>query len=150
MGIRWGHADIVVRDMDAMAAFYNRLGVPIAMPPPEWAPHHRNSGGQDGWDVDLDSQQFAAVWNEGWPGGPGIVLVFRVDSREEVDDIYRDLTDAGYASQQPPYDAFWGSRFAVISDPDGHAVGLMSAPEEAYKAAPPTPPFDVQGTSDRG
>jgi uncharacterized glyoxalase superfamily protein PhnB len=28
--------------------------------------------------------------------------------------------------QQPPYDAFWGARYAVVSDPDGNAVGIMS------------------------
>jgi len=143
MGVRWGHADIIVGDMEAMAAFYNRLGVPIATPPAEWAPHHRNSGSQEGWDVDLDSQQFAAIWNKGWPGGPGVILVFRVDTRDEVDRIFGDLTAAGHAPQQPPYDAFWGSRFAVITDPDGNAVGVMSAPDEAYKTAPPPPPFDA-------
>lgn len=132
--------NIVVRDMDAMAEFYGRLGLDIQSGAAEWAPHHRNSGGSDGIDFDLDSQEFAAVWNQGWPGGPGIVLGFRVPDRESVDRLFEELTAAGYASQQKPYDAFWGSRYAVVSDPDGNAVGLMSPPEDEPRIPPPPPP----------
>src|SRR5690606_29192407 len=35
--------NIVVRDMEAMAAFYGHLGVELRDSPPGWAPHHRNS-----------------------------------------------------------------------------------------------------------
>src|SRR5262245_19103283 len=91
--------NIVVRDMDAMAAFYRRLGIDLETGPPEWAPHHRNSHGDDGIDIDLDSQQFAAVWNQGWPGGPGVVLGFRVLDRESVDRLFDELTVAGCAAQ---------------------------------------------------
>ena len=38
-----------------------------------------------------------------------------------VDVAYGDLTEAGYAGQQPPFDAFWGARYAVVTDPDGNA-----------------------------
>ena len=52
---------------------------------------------------------------------------------------YADLTGAGYAGQQPPYDAFWGARYAVVEDPDGNPVGLMSPLDPAYRSAPPEP-----------
>jgi len=132
--------NIVVRDMDAMAEFYGRLGVDIQTGPAEWAPHHRNSQSDDGIGIDLDSQQFAAVWNQGWPGGPGIVLGFRVPDRGSVDRLFDELTAAGYAGQQPPYDAFWGPRYAVVSDPDGNAVGLMSPPDDDRRSEGPPPP----------
>ena len=136
--------NIVVRNMDAMAEFYRRLGVDVRVDvqsaAPEWAPHHRNNASSDGIDLDLDSQQFAAVWNQGWPGGPGIVLGFRLPDRESVDRLFDDLTAAGYTSQQEPYDAFWGSRYAVIADPDGNAVGLISPPEDDRRTPPPPPP----------
>lgn len=74
-------------------------------------------GSSEGIDIDLDSDEFAAVWNEGWAGGGGVVLGSRVDSRDEVDRLYEDLTAAGYTGQQVPYDAFWGSRYAVVADP---------------------------------
>lgn len=134
--------NLVVRDMEAMAAFYRRLGVQIDTPPPKWAPHHRNNGGEGGFDFDLDSSQFARVWNSGWPGGAGVVLGFRVDTREDVDRLFAELMSAGYRGQQEPYDAFWGARYAVVTDPDGNAVGLMSHPDPARRTAPPSPPFD--------
>jgi len=39
----------------------------------------------------------------------------------------RDLVEHGAVGQQPPWDAFWGARYAVVEDPDGNAVGIMSA-----------------------
>ncbi len=124
-----------------MAEFYERLGVSIQTGTAEWAPHHRSSDTVDGVDLDLDSEQFTAVWNEGWPGGGGVVLGFRADTREEVDRVYQDLTAAGYTGQQPPYDAFWGARYAIVADPDGNAVGLMSPAEADRRTPPPSPPF---------
>jgi catechol 2,3-dioxygenase-like lactoylglutathione lyase family enzyme len=86
--------NIVVRDMDAMAEFYQRLGVDLQDGQPEWSPHHRNNARGDGVDFDLDSQEFASVWNEGWPGGPGIVLGFRLPDRRAVDRVFAELTAA--------------------------------------------------------
>jgi catechol 2,3-dioxygenase-like lactoylglutathione lyase family enzyme len=140
MSVRLDQVNLVVRDMEAMASFYNRLGLNIATPPAEWASHHRNNAGADGVDFDLNSETFAKTWNGGWAGGPGVVLGFRVDSREEVDRICSDLSARGYRVQQPPYDAFWGSRYAVLADPDGNAVGLLSEPDPAHRTAPPAPP----------
>jgi uncharacterized glyoxalase superfamily protein PhnB len=140
MAVKLDQVNIVVRDMEAMSEFYERLGIAIQGTPPQWAAHHRNTTTVDGIDIDLDSEEFAAVWNEGWPGGTGVVLSFRVDSREDVDRLYRDLNAAGYTGQQVPYDAFWGSRYAVVADPDGNSVGLMSPPDDAWRSAPPPPP----------
>jgi predicted enzyme related to lactoylglutathione lyase len=133
--------NLVVRDMDAMMAFYERLGVEIAPTPPPWDRHHRNVSTPDGLDFDLDSSGFAAQWNQGWPAGQtGPVMGFGLASREAVDATYADLTAAGYAGQQPPCDAFWGARYAVVSDPEGNAVGLMSPIDPARKSEGPTPP----------
>ena len=134
--------NIVVRDMEAMADFYRRVGVDIRPGPAEWAPHHRSAASDEAIDLDLDSQEFAAVWNRGWPGGSGIVLGFRTPDRESVDQLFAELTAAGAIAQQEPYDASWGSRFAVVTDPDGNSVGLMSAPEPDRRTPGPTPPFD--------
>jgi len=133
--------NLVVRDMDAMLEFYRRLGLDIADTPAEWAPHHRPLPSQDGIDFDLDSSTFATQWNQGWPAGAnGAVLGFKVESRESVDALYEELTGAGYQGQQPPYDAFWGARYAVVADPDGNSVGIMSPsdPERRSDATPPT------------
>ena len=130
--------NMVVRDMDAAVAFYRRLGLEIPDYTPEWDAHHRSAAVGAGLDFDLDSVVFTRQWDEGWSGrknGAGCVVVFKVEAREEVDEIYSDLIGAGYKGQQAPYDAFWGARFAVIEDPDGNAVGLMSPPDPGLRSA---------------
>ena len=133
--------NIVVKDMEAMTAFYQRLGVELPTIPEEWAewaPHHQSAEPQAGLHLDFDSSAFASQWNRGWPDGrTGVVLVFRVSSREAVDELCDELTATGYGCEQPPYDAFWGARFAVVSDPDGNSVGLMSPLEPSMRADPP-------------
>jgi catechol 2,3-dioxygenase-like lactoylglutathione lyase family enzyme len=135
--------NMVVRDMEAASAFYTRLGLDLSDRTPEWHKHHRSADMDDkGLDFDLDSVVFARQWNEGWSGrknGAGCVVIFRTATREEVDEIHAELAGAGYKVQQPPYDAFWGSRFTVIEDPDGNAIGVMSPPPTGRGAAPDPP-----------
>lgn len=63
--------NIAVRDMDAMAAFYERLGLSMAVGHPDWAAHHRSASGDDAPDVELDSVAFTSWWNEGWAANSG-------------------------------------------------------------------------------
>lgn len=133
--------NLVVRDMDAMVAFYRLLGLKIDDPGASWDRHHRTAALPAGLDLDLDSREFAMTWNQGWPEGQtGPVIGFRLPDREIVDQTYEDLTRAGYIGQQPPYDAFWGARYAVVEDPDGNSVGLMSPVNPARRTRPPAPP----------
>ncbi|HYK71080.1 MAG TPA: VOC family protein, partial [Streptosporangiaceae bacterium] len=74
----------------------------------------------------------------GWNGGRA-VIGFRVSSRERVDELYSQLTADGYAGQQPPYDAFWGARYAIVEDPDGNAVGIMSPSDPDRRSRPDFP-----------
>ena len=130
--------NLVVTDMEASLAFYRRLGVDIPDRMPQWDPHHRSANTAGGLDFDLDSVVFTRQWDEGWGGrknGAGSVVVFKVETREDVDEIYNDLVGAGYKGQQAPYDAFWGARFAVIEDPDGNAVGIMSPSDPGLRSA---------------
>jgi uncharacterized glyoxalase superfamily protein PhnB len=132
--------NLVVDDMEAVVGFYEALGIEVsAVGPADWLPHHR-SATVEGADLDLDSTAFAAVWNSG-STGPGIVLGFRVESREAVDELYQALTAAGHQGQQAPYDAFWGARYAIVTDPAGSSVGLMS-PSDPARRSPPVLPGD--------
>jgi catechol 2,3-dioxygenase-like lactoylglutathione lyase family enzyme len=129
--------NIVVGDMEATTAFYRRLGLELPDEGP-WNAYHRSATTPPGTDLDFDQVEFARRWNTGWPGSHGGVVVgFRVATREAVDRIHADLTGAGYRSQQEPYDAFWGARYAVIEDPDGNAVGIMSPMDDAFRSDPP-------------
>jgi catechol 2,3-dioxygenase-like lactoylglutathione lyase family enzyme len=130
--------NLVVSDMAASVTFYRRLGIVIEDTDPEWESHHRSADVGDGIDLDLDSDEFAKRWNEGWSGGRA-VIGFKVASRQEVDEIHEDLVGAGYRSQQSPYDAFWGARYAIIEDPDGNAVGIMSPVDPDQRSGPNLP-----------
>ena len=93
-----------------------------------------------GFTLELDSVEFARRWDVGWRGqtGPGrIVIGFELASRAAVDTLFASLTGAGYVGQQPPYDTFWGARYAVVEDPDGNPVGLMSPIDPSRRSAPP-------------
>ena len=70
-------------------------------------------------------------------GGSTCVVGFSLQSREAVDELYTALTAVGNVGHRPPYDAFWGSRYAIVKDPDSSCVGLMSPEDPARKSAPP-------------
>ncbi len=136
--------DLVVRDMEATIAFYRALGVDI----PEKAiwrtksgAHHVDLTMPGGVTLHFDSPTLAKFYDRGWkePTGSGTrnVLSFRMESREAVDATHAKLTGLGYASAQPPYDTFWGARYAIVEDPDGNHVGLMSESDPARRGAPP-------------
>ena len=129
--------NIVVTNMESTVAFYRLLGLEIGDMDSEWRLRHRTATQAEGIDLDLDSAEFAKTWDRGWRGGAGIVIGFRVASRPAVDELHRKLTEAGYRSQQSPYDAFWGARYAIVEDPEGNAVGLMSATDPDRRSAPP-------------
>ncbi len=134
--------NLVVGDMASSLAFYRLLGLDFGETDP--SSFHCSARTENGFTLDLDVREFATVWNEGWPTSPGGgmgVLGLGVSSRETVDDLYGRVAAAGYRTQQPPYDAFWGARFAVVEDPDGNAVGLMS-PVDPERRGPAPPPFD--------
>ncbi len=142
--------NIVVRDMDAAVDFYLRLGIEIPDTLPEWPAHHRTAAMAGEVEVEFDSTAFTAQWNTGWPASqPGVVIGFRVATREDVDDLYEELTGAGHVGQQAPYDAFWGARYAIVEDPSGNAVGLMSPSDPARRTRPSPPPGPVSVPSGR-
>ena len=135
--------NLVVRDMEASVAFYRRLGLNIPDAPAAWAewdPHHRNAVKEgDAVEFELDSRAFAQQWDPGIGDGR-VVLSFRTPDRETVDKLHADLTAAGYRSQRDPWDAFWGARFAIVEDPDGNAIGLMSPLDPSRRTETPAPP----------
>jgi catechol 2,3-dioxygenase-like lactoylglutathione lyase family enzyme len=138
--------NLVCGDMDASIAFYRRLGVEIPDTAVWHTPtgaHHVSAAEQSADQAiafDLDSAAFAQCWNSAWKGRTDlrgrVVVGFGVATRAAVDDMFRDMIGAGYRGLQEPHDAFWGARYAIIEDPDGIAVGVMS-PVSPDKRSPP-------------
>jgi len=138
--------NIVVRDMPRPLAFYRLLGVSIDEVPvewAEWAPHHVNGVTSNGVRVEFDSVAFAKQWNPGLDEaklGSAVLPIFHVSSRGEVDRVHARVTAAGHRSHKVPEDAFWGARYAIVEDPDGNSVGIMSPIDESKRRPPPPPP----------
>ena len=138
--------NIVCGDVNASIAFYRRLGVEISDARVWSTPsggHHASAAEQSvdgGIDFSLDSAVFAQHWNAAWKGRTDlrgrVVVGFGVATRADVDEVFRDMTGAGYRGLREPYDALWGARYAILEDPDGVAVGLMS-PVSPDKRSPP-------------
>ena len=127
--------NLVVRDMAASLAFYRKLGVETDAKDDDF---HVNIVFGD-FRLELDTEAFARQWNSGWQSVPGgrITLGFSVATREEVDALYARLVADGHPARQPPYDGFWGARYAIVDDPDGNGVGIMSPIDNARKFWPP-------------
>ncbi len=134
--------NVVVRDMDATLAFYRKLGL-VVPDGHEWPPgsgaQHIEVAFPSGVRLEFDNLAMAKLWHAGWREhghGSKTVLGVSLASREAVDERYAELTAAGYVGCQSPYDAFWGARYAIVEDPDGNDVGLMSPIDPARKFEP--------------
>jgi len=118
---------IVVSDMATSLAFYRRLGLDI--PPDADAQPHVEAvlpgGLRIAWDTETTIRSFDPSWSPPPPGGR-IGLAFLCADPADVDATYRMMIDAGAATHLEPWDAFWGQRYASITDPDGNGVDLFA------------------------
>jgi catechol 2,3-dioxygenase-like lactoylglutathione lyase family enzyme len=133
--------NFVAADMAATLAFYRALGLPIEA---EEGEPHVEVHLPGGMSLEFDDASSIAMWDSGWKatscGGPA-VFNFALPAREAVDSTYESLTAGGLgAGHQRPYDAFWGSRYAIVEDPDGRLVGLMSPRDDDKRSWPPASP----------
>ena len=98
--------NIVSGDLDASIAFYRKLGVEI----PDhrvWVtasgPHH--AGAESTTALELDSATYARIWNTAWRDtgdlAGRVVVGFGVESRQDVDRIYGEMTAAGHRGCSP-------------------------------------------------
>jgi uncharacterized glyoxalase superfamily protein PhnB len=71
------------------------------------------------------------------PAGMRVVVGFSLHTRQAVGERYAELTSAGYAGRQPPFDPFWGARWTIVADPDGNDTGLMSPIDKSRRTWPP-------------
>jgi catechol 2,3-dioxygenase-like lactoylglutathione lyase family enzyme len=129
--------NVIVGDMQASLEFYRRLGV---TPRGQGSPGaHVQLKMPGGFSLELDTAQSARTWHAGWRADPAsarVVIGFALPSRQAVDERYAELTAAGYPGRQPPFDAHWGARYAIVADPDGNDVGLMSPIDESRRTLP--------------
>jgi len=134
--------DLVCRDVEKSLAFYRLLGVKIpksAVWRTATGPHHLRIAMGD-MELAFDSVTLAKAYNKGFrklSAGSSVVIGFSFATRKAVDAAYRKLTTKGHKGLQPPWDAFWGARYAIVADPDGNHVGLMSPVDPKKRSAGP-------------
>ncbi|HJU37910.1 MAG TPA: VOC family protein [Gaiellaceae bacterium] len=114
---------IVASDMRRSVAFYGLLGIEF----PE-GNGHVEATLPNGVRLMLDTEE---VMRSFWPewtraNGNQLGLALECGSPEEVDELYARIVAAGFDGDLEPWDAFWGQRYAQLSDPDGVPVSLFA------------------------
>jgi nicotinamidase-related amidase/uncharacterized glyoxalase superfamily protein PhnB len=131
--------NLVVDDMQATLAFYRRLGLTINLTADG---QHASAELGTGMTIEFDTADFVSKWDTGYHRQTrgSAVIGFALPTAGDVDRMFTALASAGHRLHQPPYDAFWGARYAIVDDPDSNPVGLMSPAIAGRKTWPPSEP----------
>ena len=117
---------VVSSDMVSSIRFYRLLGLDMPETPEEG---HVEASLPNGVRLMLDSEEMVKSFRADWSRETGnqISLAFECESPAHVDEVYAELTAAGFRGETEPWDAFWGQRYAQVLDPDGVSVDLYAA-----------------------
>ncbi len=123
--MRFDMLGLIASDMEATAAFYRRLG--WNFPPAADEPYIEVTL-DTGLRISINSVEMMKSIDPDYsdPVGQRMGVAFLCDSPDEVDAKYAEMTGAGYHGHKEPWDAFWGQRYAQITDPDGNIVDLFA------------------------
>jgi uncharacterized glyoxalase superfamily protein PhnB len=115
---------IVCSDMRRSVAFYGQLGIEF----PE-GNGHVEATLPNGVRLMLDTEEVIQSFRPDWSRAAGnqLALAFECSAPEEVDELYARVVAAGFDGEKEPWDAFWGQRYAQLSDPDGVPVDLFAS-----------------------
>ena len=116
---------IVVQDIQRSLAFYRLLGWEI--PEVSLDEKHVEITLENGLRFAWDDLEMMRSFDPSASIQPHIVGAFLCSSPEEVDSKFNTLIAAGYHGHKAPWDAFWGQRYAIVLDPDGHGIDLFAA-----------------------
>ncbi|MDV6011161.1 VOC family protein [Haloechinothrix sp. LS1_15] len=128
MTMRFSAVGLIAGDMKETLAFYRLLGFDI--PAEADAEEHVEVTVAGGVRLMWDSMATVRTIDPGWTppsGGHRAALAFDCGTPAEVDRAYAELTAAGYPGHHAPWDAFWGQRYATVTDPDGNPVDMFAA-----------------------
>lgn len=106
-------------DIHRAAKFYSAMGLLFTA--------HRHGSGPEHYASEVNGLVFE-IYPLGAKSSPtaGMRIGFRVD---DVDGVLGLLIEAGAELVTAPADSEWGRR-AVVKDPDGHVVELITPPGE--------------------
>ncbi len=117
---------LTVHNMADSLRFYRLLGldIPQGHDDDAYVDVITPNGYRISWNTVEMVKGIDPAWVE--PVGQRMGLAFKCESPAGVDALYSTITAAGYAGHKPPWDAFWGQRYAVIIDPDGNLIDLFA------------------------
>lgn len=124
MSARLDALGIVTSDMARSLEFYAILGIAV----PQASDDHVEATLPNGLRLMWDTVELARQINPNWeaPVGHRMGMAFLCDSPTDVDSTYQKVLAAGFEGSKEPWDAFWGQRYAQVSDPDGNIVDLFA------------------------
>jgi uncharacterized glyoxalase superfamily protein PhnB len=118
---------VVVEDIERTREFYARLGLEV---PADSAGHgHVEVTLAGGLRLMFDTVETMHSFDPDWTapvGSPRTTFAFSFATPGEVDAKFDELVSAGGQPHKPPWDAFWGMRYAVLRDPDGNEIALFA------------------------
>jgi uncharacterized glyoxalase superfamily protein PhnB len=123
---------IVVSDMPRALAFYRKLG--LEFPDGAEGEDHVEAQLPGGLRYMIDTESVIKMFDPEWQRpsrGHAVAGAFKCESPAEVDRVYKELVEAGGSPHKEPWDAFWGQRYAQLTDPDGTVIDLFAALPEA-------------------
>jgi catechol 2,3-dioxygenase-like lactoylglutathione lyase family enzyme len=117
---------ITTSDMGESIRFYRLLGLDVPETPDEGhVDAFLPNGVRFMLDTDEVLQSFMPDWQRVTGNQTGLAL--ECDSPAQVDEIYARVVAGGFASEKEPWDAFWGQRYALLTDPNGVPISLYAA-----------------------
>lgn len=140
--VRITQINIVAEDFEATARFYRELGLRVPQPTSEPPGSLHAEADAGNIQLAIDNENLTCLYHSAARKNQlqsRAIIGVTVATRSQVDDIYNRLVAAGFSGRQRPYDAFWGSRYAIVADPNGNDVGLMSLPDAEHRSWPPAP-----------
>jgi len=120
---------LIVADLGRSIAFYERLGLQFPEDADAAGHGHAETTLRGGLRFTLDTEESIRSFDPDWTApsaGHRTTIAFACSSPENVDRLYVQLVEAGVPSYKPPWDAFWGQRYAQVKDPDGNVIDLFA------------------------
>lgn len=116
---------IISSDIGETIRFYKYFGINLK---PCGGPDHYEAHTESGVRLMVDTVKLIKEINPQWNESQGsrIVLCFKKESANEVNELHKTLVQNGAQSVKEPWDAFWGQRYSSVLDPDGNQVDIFA------------------------
>lgn len=75
--------------------------------------------------IDTDKLVESLIGEKPRPGNCS-VFALQYETVEELNEVATKVAASGHKVIKEPWDAFWGQRYCVVQDPDGHRIDLYA------------------------